>query len=298
MQNHSVNKRRNLWDILKGAGENWLADQASSISAALAFYCAFSLAPLLIIIVSIAGWIVGDELAYSYLGMQITLLFGKQSADLLLEAMRSAQSAEGAWATTVSVIMLVIGATTVFAALEDALRQVWSGREQQSRGWRGFVRARLVSFGFVLAIGFLLLVSLTLTTALGALRGYVLRHFEGLVGIMASLDLLVSLALGTGLVALMYRYLPAKRLPWRQVLLGALVTAFLFHLGRWAIGLYLGRATQPTAYGAAASFAALLLWLYYSAQIFLFGAEFTACLGKSRTPRPLVAPPAARPNAA
>ena len=105
----------------------------------------------------------------------------------------------------------------------------------------------------------------------------------------ASLDFLLSIGLGTGLVALIYRYLPAHRLPWRQVLTGALVTALLFHLGRWAIGLYLGRATQPTAYGAAASFAALLLWLYYSAQIFLFGAEFTACLGRTRKPAPLAA---------
>jgi membrane protein len=128
---------------------------------------------------------------------------------------------------------------------------------------------------------------LTLTTALAALRGYVLRHFEGMVGILASMDFLLSILLGTGLVALMYRYLPARRLAWRPVITGALVTALLFHLGRWGIGLYLGRATQPTAYGAAASFAALLLWLYYSAQIFLFGAEFTACLGQSRTPKPL-----------
>jgi membrane protein len=155
------------------------------------------------------------------------------------------------------------------------------------RGWRSFVRARLISFGFILAIGFLLLVSLTLTTALAALRGYVLRHFEGLVGVLASMDFLLSIVLGTALVALMYRYLPARRLAWRHVIIGALVTALLFHLGRWGIGLYLGRATQPTAYGAAASFAALLLWLYYSAQIFLFGAEFTACLGQSRTPKPL-----------
>ena len=182
--------------------------------------------------------------------------------------------------------MLLIGASTVFAALESALQQIWGGRDALPRGWRAFVRARLISFGFILAIGFLLLVSLTLTTALAALRGYVLRHFEGMVSLFASLDFLLSIALGTGLVALMYRYLPAKRLPWRQVLTGALVTALLFHLGRWAIGLYLGRATQPTAYGAAASFAALLLWLYYSAQIFLFGAEFTACLGQSRKPPP------------
>jgi membrane protein len=286
-QNHRV--KRSLWKILKGTTVNWLEDQASSISAALAFYCAFSLAPLLIITVSIAGWIVGDELAYSYLGSQVTLLFGSQSAEVILQAMENAQSKDGIWATTVSIIMLLIGASTVFAALESALQQIWGGRDNIPRGFHAFVRARLISFGFILAIGFLLLVSLTLTTALAALRGYVLRHFEGFVGILASLDFLLSVGLGTGLVALIYRYLPKRRLAWRHVLIGALVTALLFHAGRWAIGLYLGRATQPTAYGAAASFAALLLWLYYSAQIFLFGAEFTACLGQSRKPPPLAA---------
>jgi membrane protein len=284
---------RSLWKVLKGTTVNWLDDQASSISAALAFYCAFSLAPLLIITVSIAGWIVGDELAYSYLGTQVTLLFGSQSAELILQAMESAQSKDGIWATSVSIVMLLIGASTVFAALESALQQIWGGRDNLPRGFRAFVRARLISFGFILAIGFLLLVSLTLTTALAALRGYVLRHFEGLVGILASLDFLLSVGLGTGLVALIYRYLPKHRLAWRHVLIGALVTALLFHAGRWAIGLYLGRATQPTAFGAAASFAALLLWLYYSAQIFLFGAEFTACLGQSRKPPPLVPGPRA-----
>jgi len=282
-----VSERRSLRQILQGTTENWLDDQASSISAALAFYCAFSLAPLLIITVSIAGWIVGSELAFSYVGSQLTLLFGKPSADLILAAMNGAQSTDGIWATALSVVMLLVGASTVFAALESALQQVWGGRNSMPRGWRSFVRARLISFGFILAIGFLLLVSLTLTTALAALRGYVLRHFEGLVGLLATMDFLFSIVLGTGLVALMYRYLPARRLAWRHVLIGALVTALLFHLGRWGIGLYLGRATQPTAFGAAASFAALLLWLYYSAQIFLFGAEFTACLGQSRTPKPL-----------
>jgi membrane protein len=285
--------RRSTWRILRDTFDNWLADQASSIAAALAFYCAFSLAPLLIIIVTITGWFVGTEVAYTYLDSQVTMLFGAQSAELIMEAMLSAQSEEGLWATAVSVVMLVVGASTVFAALESALQQIWGGYESLPQGWRAFVRARLMSFGFILAIGFLLLVSLTLTTALAALRGYVLRHFEGWVGLFASLDFLLSIGLGTGLVALMYRYLPSRRLAWRPVLIGALVTALLFHLGRWAIGLYLGKATQPTAYGAAASFAALLLWLYYSAQIFLFGAEFTACLGRSRQPKPLA--PAAHP---
>lgn len=289
-QNVGVSKPRTVWQLLKGTAENWLEDQASSISAALAFYCAFSLAPLLIIIVSIASWIVGADLAYTYLGSQVTMLFGRQSAQVILSAMDSANSEEGVWATSLSALMLLIGASTVFAALQEALQQIWGGRDSLPHGWRAFLRARLLSFGFILAIGFLLLVSLTLTTALAALRGYVASRFEGLVGLFAGIDFLLSIGLGTGLVALMYRYLPARRLPWRQVLMGALVTAILFHIGRWAIGLYLGRATQPTAYGAAASFAALLLWLYYSAQIFLFGAEFTACLGRSRKPPPLVRP--------
>src|SRR5688572_5372925 len=161
LQNTQMTSRRSLWSILKGTSENWLDDQASSISAALAFYCAFSLAPLLIIIVTIAGWIVGPDLAYSYLGTQVTLLFGRESASLILSAMESAQSEEGVWATVVSIVMLLVGASTVFAALESALQQIWGGRDALPSGWRAFVRGRLISFGFILAIGFLLLVSLT-----------------------------------------------------------------------------------------------------------------------------------------
>jgi membrane protein len=275
-----------VWQTLKGTTNNWLDDQASSISAALAFYCAFSLAPLLIIVVSIAGWIVGDEVAYGYMGHQLNSLFGAKNAQILSEAMQSAQTEKGAMATVVSVITLIIGASTVFAALDSALKQVWGGRIPVSSGWRGFVRTRIISFGFILAIGFLLLVSLTMTTALAALQGLVSERYTFLACVFAVGDFVMSLAIGTGIVAAIYRYVPAKRLAWRHVLTGALVTALLFHFGRWVIGLYLAHTTQPTAYGAAASFAALLLWLYYSAQIFLFGAEFTAYLGKSRQRRP------------
>jgi membrane protein len=150
-----------------------------------------------------------------------------------------------------------------------------------------------VSFGFILAIGFLLLVSLTMTTALSGLRGWVAERYEGLVAVLGVLEFVLSTALGTGLIALMYRYLPATRLAWRHVLIGALITTLLFQAGRWGIGLYLGRATQPSTFGAAASFAALLLWLYYSAQIFLLGAEFTAVLGGSRVEHK---PPAVKPG--
>jgi membrane protein len=270
------------WQLLECAVGHWLEDQASTIGAALAFYCAFSLAPLLIILVAMAGWIVGTDVAQSYLSQQIAALFGRASAKVLLDAMKSAQTDQGAFATVISGITLLVGATTVFSALESALEQIWGVKASVPGGWRGFVRTRLLSFGVILALGFLLLVSLSITTALAALRDYLAKRFASWVALMTIADLLLSIVLTTSLIALIYRYLPARRMPWRPVLQGALMTALLFHLGRWAIALYLGRSTQPSAFGAAASFVALLLWLYYTAQIFLFGAELTACLGDSR----------------
>jgi membrane protein len=268
--------------MVKLAVANWLSDQASSISAALAFYSAFSIAPLLVIAVAVTGWIVGAQAADSFIAQQLRQLFGEPTAKMVVEAMHAAQKTQGIWATIVSIVTLIVGATTVFSALESALRQVWGAHVEQAGGWRGFVRSRLISFGFILAVGFLLLVSLTMTTALSGLRGWVAHRYEGIVAALGVLEFVLSTALGTGLIALMYRYLPAVRLSWRHVLVGALVTTLLFQAGRWGIGLYLGRATQPSTFGAAASFAAMLLWLYYSAQIFLLGAEFTAVLGGTR----------------
>jgi len=281
---HAAASRRTTWGVLKSTFDNWLSDQATSISAALAFYCAFSIAPLLVIVVSILGWLVGAEAADAHVASQLTLLFGAASADLIVDAMRSARQDQGIVATMVSIVTLIIGATTVFAALESALQQIWGSRDEAPSGWRGFLRTRIVSFGFVLAVGFLLLVSLTLSTAVSGLRDWVSERYTALVAVLGVVEFILSTALGTGLIALMYRYLPALRLPWRQVLLGAFVTTLLFQLGRWAIGLYLGRSTEPSSFGAAAAFAALLLWLYYSAQIFLLGAEFTAVMGGTRTP--------------
>jgi membrane protein len=264
---------------MKCAVSRWSADQAATIGAALAFYCAFSIAPLLVILLKLAGWIVGVEAAYGHLSSQLAALFGKSTADVLLDAMRSSQTADGLVATVLSAATLLLGATTVFNALESALEQIWGARELVPKGVRGWIRARLLSFGLILAVGFLLLVSLSLTTALTALREAIFTGFVVLTGV---LDFAISTALVTGLIALIYRYMPARRLSWRPIVWGALVTALLFHLGRWAIAWYLGRSTQPSAFGAAASFAALLLWLYYSAQIFLLGAEFTACFGGVR----------------
>jgi membrane protein len=264
---------------------HWSQDQAPTLGAALAFYCAFSLAPLLIILVTMTGWFVGTEAAYANLDQQLRSLFGRGTAEILLGAVRNSQNADGPLATALSIVSLLIGATTVFAALENALELIWGARAQAPHGFMGFVRARLLSFGLILAVGFLLLVSLSISTALSAVRTLVAMRYADLMIMIAAADLLIFTTLITLLVAFIYRYLPARRLPWKPAIAGALITALLFQVGRWLIGLYLGRATQPSAFGAAASFAAMLLWLYYSAQIFLFGAELTSCVGGLRTPR-------------
>jgi membrane protein len=268
--------------LIRCAAGHWVADSAGTIGAALAFYSAFSLAPLLVILVAMAGFFIGAEAAYGHVGEQLNSLFGSATARVLLQAMQSSQQEEGVVATVVSLITLIVSATTVFAALEAALEQIWGATAMVPVGVRGWIRSRVLSFGLILAVGFLLLVSLTISTALSALRASIGRRFTELVVLTGMLDFVFSTALVAGLFALIYRYLPARRLAWRHVLWGGLMTALLFHLGRWAVSLYLARSTTPSAFGAAASFAALLLWLYYTAQIFLFSAEFTACLGGLR----------------
>lgn len=257
----------------------------STVGASLAYYCAFSLAPLLVILLTVAGWVVGQQSAYGEIGAQLTGLFGPSTSKILLDAVKSSQQTHGLIATIVSVATLMFGATTVLAALQTALNQIWqSGTLVPSGAW-GWVRSRFLSLGFILALGFLLLVSLTLSTGLSHLQHRVAVEHSALVGLLAVLDIGSSLVVVSSLFSLIFRYMPARRLPWKVAIEGALLTAVLFDLGRWGIGLYLAHSTQPSAYGAAASFAALLLWLYYTAQIFLFGAEFTACLGGIRDER-------------
>lgn len=268
--------------LIRCAGAHWAADSAGTLGAALAFYSAFSLAPLLVILVTVAGFFIGSEAANQQLGAQLDALFGTATARVLLNAMQASQQGEGTLATVVSSVTLIIGATTVFAALEDALERIWGANALVPPGVRGWLRSRLLSFGLILAVGFLLLVSLTISTALAAVRTSIEQRFAAVVILTGVLDIVISTGLIAGLFALVYRYMPARRLAWRYVLWGGLLTAVLFHAGRWAVGLYLARSTTPSAFGAAASFAALLLWLYYTAQIFLFSAEFTACLGGVR----------------
>jgi membrane protein len=285
---------RRGWTLLLCAARYWSADNASTTGAALAFYCAFSIAPLLVILLTLAGLIVNETAAYGQVGAQLAGLFGPSTAKTLLGAVHSAQKAQGIFATLVSVVTLVIGATTVLAALQAALEVIWKSAALAVSGVWGWVRTRLLSFGFILALAFLLLISLTLSTSLANLRTWMVTAYPGFVVMVGLLDLVLSLFLVAALFTLIYRYMPSRRLPWKPVMLGGLLTAVLFDVGRWGIGLYLAHSTEASAFGAASSFVALLLWLYYTAQIFLFGAEFTACLAGVREAQSVASPERAK----
>lgn len=267
--------------LVNCATRNWISDNASTSGASLAFFCAFSLAPLLVIVLTTAGWIVGANAAYSHIGSQLNGLFGPSTAKSLLAAIRSSQQPQGIAATAVSVVTLLIGATTVLAAIETSLQQIWKSEALTSVGVRAWIRTRFLSLGFILTLGFLLLVSLTISTTISSLQQHIGDHTAA-VALVGVLDILVSIALVAFLFALIFRYMPAHRLPWKTVAIGGVLTATLFDVGRWAVSVYLAHSTQASAFGAAASFATLLLWLYYTSLIFLFGAEFTACLGGVR----------------
>jgi membrane protein len=268
--------------LLKCAADNWISDGASTNGAALAFFCAFSIAPLLVIVLAIVGWIVGATAAFAQVGAQLNALFGPSTAAILLGAIKSSQHAEGIVATIVSVVTLLIGATTVLSALETLLERIWKSEALATAGMRGWIRTRFLSLAFILTLGFLLLISLTISTGLSTLQKHIGEQHPAVMGLLGATDLLLSVSLVAVLFAVIFRYLPARRLPWKTVAAGGFVTAVLFDVGRWAVSLYLAHSTQPSAFGAAASFATLLLWLYYTSLIFLFGAEYTACLGGLR----------------
>ena len=280
--------------IAKSAALNWMADNASTTGAALAFFCAFSIAPLLVIVMTIVGWIVGATAAFSQIGAQLDGLFGPTSAKILLGAIKSSQQTQGIVATIVSVVTLLIGATTVLSALKSLLEQIWQSQALAPVGLRGWIRTRFLSLGFILTLGFLLLVSLTVSTGLSNIQKNIGAQHPAAVGLLGATDLVLSISLVALLFALIFRYLPERRLPWKTVFVGGILTAVLFDIGRWVVSIYLAHSTQPSPFGAAASFATLLLWLYYTSLIFLFGAEYTACLGGLRN-GPDVAPTTARP---
>lgn len=266
-----------VWSLLRQTAQSWLDDRAPSMGAALAYYTLFSLAPLLLIVISVAGLIFGEDAARGEITLQLRSLMGDAGASAVQELLVSVrQPAEGSFATAMGLLLLLVGATTVFAELQDSLDRIWRVPERvQPHGWLALVRARMLSFGIILAVGFLLTVSLVVS-AMTALLGKLIEPlFGGWYVMGAAINGIGGFLLIATLFALIYKVLPRARVHWRDVWTGAVFTALLFTLGKFAIGLYLSRFGTSSGFGAAGSLVIVLLWVYYSAQVFLFGAEFT-----------------------
>lgn len=271
-----------VFKLLKATFDAWTEDNALRLSAALAYYSIFSIAPLLIIAISVAGLALGEEAVRGQLEDQLQEYVGPQAAASVQSMIQSAARPADGWiGATVGFAVLLLGASGVFAQLKDALNTVWEVKVKAKKGVVGFVRERLVNFSMVLVIGFLLLTSLLLTTALAALNGYV-EQFLGMPEFLGTLlGSVVSLGVVTILFAFIFKVLPDARVEWRHVWIGAAVTAFLFELGKFGLSFYLGRESTASSFGAAGSVVLLLLWVYYASCILLFGAEFTCVYARA-----------------
>ena len=259
--------------MLGQAAKAWNEDNAFKHSAAVSFYTLFSLAPITIIAVTVAGWFLGPDAASDQLKRQITQLMGPESAKIILETAHASQRAnESPWATALGMGLVIFGATTVFGQLQESMNSIWGVRANPTKqGWLVLVLHRLVSFAMVITVAFLLLVSLVLTTTLTSVIGYLISDSPSLLNVA---DLVSNLMVITLLFGLLFKVMPDVRLRWREVWIGALLTAVLFTGGRYLIALYLGHSTVASIYGAAGSLVALLVWIYYSCAILFFGVEF------------------------
>jgi membrane protein len=270
------------WGLVKQVATSWLNDYVPSMGAALAYYTMFSLAPLLLIVVSVAGLVFGEDAARGEIQAQLQDLMGQQSAgavQVLLASVR--EPAEGLTATAVGLALLLVGATTVFAELQNALDRIWQvpGRLRKS-GWLTLVRARLMAFGMILALGFLLIVSLV-TSAMFAALGRRLGPVFGWQAVVEAGNAVGGFLLVAFMFGLIYKVMPRQRVLATDVWLGALLAALLFTGGKVVIGAYIGRSGVASGFGAAGSLVVVLLWVYFSAQILLVGAEFTCVYART-----------------
>jgi membrane protein len=262
--------------LLKETASEWSDDKASRLAAALSYYTIFSISPLLIIAIAVAGLAFGEEAARNQIVGEIGGLVGREGAEAIQGILKStSQKSTGILATVIGLCTLLLGASGAFGQLQDALNTIWEVKPKPGQGIRGVLRARLLSFSLVLVIGFMLMVSLVMTAGLAAMGKYLAGLLPMSGALMQAVNFAISLAVTSLLFALIYKVLPDVRIRWHDVWIGAVFTALLFSLGRFLIGLYLGRSSVGSAYGAAGSLVIVLLWIYYSSQILFFGAEFT-----------------------
>ena len=261
--------------VLRCAVSEWLAHRCASKGAALAFYTLFSIAPILLLVIAVAGFFYGAEAAQGQLLGQLKGLMGPKGAEavqLVLDGARSPGS--GLRATVIATALLLVGATSVFAELKDSLDEIWGVPKPTGSSWWDIVRTRLLSFGLIVVLAFLLMVSLVVSAALAVLQGYVGGLWKDATVVLGWIASLISFGVIAVLFGVIYKLLPRIRLSWHDVTIGALGTAAMFELGKLGIGLYIGNSGVANSFGAAGSTIAMLLWVYYSAQIFFLGAEF------------------------
>ncbi|MBV8037027.1 YihY/virulence factor BrkB family protein [Roseateles sp.] len=267
---------RPLGRVLRLTFDGFLANRGPRMGAALAYYTLFSLAPLLLIVVSVAGLVWGGDAVRGELFDQLARLFGSAAASTVQALLKTVSWPAGGWLNTVLGLgLMLVGATTMFAELQDALDTIWRVPARPVQGWLNWLRTRLLSFGLILGLSFLVLVSLLLDAVLSAAQSFWQPWFGDWLRVAAIANALISQGLVVAVFALIFKWMPRVRVAWRDVLLGALVTAGLFALGRHGIGSYLRHSGVASGFGAAASVVALLVWVYFSAQILLIGAEFT-----------------------
>ncbi len=270
-------RSRDLLQLLKTAASDWVNDGAMRLSSSLAYYAIFSLAPLLVIVISMAGLFFGEDAARGQLSQQIATLAGKGAGEAIQAAVQSsaAHQSTGVLATVISTGLLFFGASTVFAELKDALNTIWGVVVRPGRPFFTLIHDRFFSFSIVLAIGFLLLVSLIISVLLAALGHYMSGRFEFPPVVWQAWYFVISFAVISGLFAMIFKLLPNVTLRWRDVWLGAVTTSLLFSLGKLIIGYYLATSSVASSFGAAGSVVIVLAWIYYSACILFFGAEIT-----------------------
>jgi membrane protein len=265
-----------MWSLIKESVSQWSEDYAPSMGAALAYYTIFSIAPLIVIAIAVAGFFFGQDAASGEIFAQLRGLVGDEGAVAIQALVKSAsEPGKGTFAAVAGIVTLLLGATTVFGELQSDLDRIWDAPRPEKAGLWGMLRGRLLSFGMILGIGFLLLVSLVFSAALAALSHFWDAWFTEWEFVLQTINFVVSFAMITGLFAMIYKLLPRVDIGWKDVWVGAIVTSLLFSVGKLLIGLYLGKSSVASGFGAAGSLVIVLLWVYYSAQIFLLGAEFT-----------------------
>jgi len=268
----------NSFSLLKQTFSEWLEDKAPQLGAALAYYTVFSLAPLVLLLLAIVGFLFRKDPSGTWekITEQMSYFLDNSAIEVVQNIAQTASHPnKSALATTIGVLLALFGASGVFGQLQDALNTIWGVKAKPGNSIGTFLRARFFSFAMVAGVCFLLLVSLVLESVLKSFSQYVQAMFPGGIIIALVVYSIFDLAVVVLLFALIFKFLPDVKIQWRDVWLGAVMTAIFFAIGKWALGLYLGSGTAASAYGAASSLITLLLWIYYSSQILLFGAEFT-----------------------